>query len=328
MNPLGTVSRTFDGGTILYYERVIDKPPARVWAMLTEPALLQRWFDRADVDLRVGGDFLIYFPDGVMRGVIRALEPERLLEYSWGEDDSMPSSVVRWTLSPLGGGTKLTLMHILPAGTPDGHAVELGGGWHLILDRLGGGDASDHQALLRESEARYAGLFRGASVLARDGMLEEHDDGIVVRFARLIDRPPARVWAALTEPKVLTNWLGVAEVEPRVGGKFVFRFHDTNTVMTGTITAFDPERVLEYSWTESGVDMPPSTVRWELAAAGEGCRLVLTHRFAKGAARQNIVPFLGGWEGLLDVLPEASDGRFKPNPMWEPYDALYREKFA
>ncbi|HXC55321.1 MAG TPA: SRPBCC family protein [Rhizomicrobium sp.] len=325
MNPLGTVSRTFDGGTILLYERLIDKAPAQVWAMLTEPALLQRWLERAEVDLRLGGAFVLHFPNGAMRGVIRALEPERLLEYSWGENDTAPPSVVRWILSPQDGRTKLKLMHVLPPGTPDGEAVELGGGWHVILDRLGRGGGSEDKAALRESEARYAGLFREAATLVRDGALEKRDDGFVVRFERLIPRPPARVWTALTEPNVLANWLGAAEVEPRQGGKFVFRFHDADTVMTGSITAFEPERVLEYSWVESGVDMPPSHVRWELAAADEGCRLVLTHRFAHGVARRDIVPFLGGWEGLLDVLAEASDGRFMPYRAWEPYDALYRE---
>jgi uncharacterized protein YndB with AHSA1/START domain len=235
---------------------------------------------------------------------------------------------VRWILSPQADGrTKLKLMHILPAGTPDGEPIELGGGWHVILDRLAQGGGSADEAALRESEARYAGLFREAPTIARDGVLEERDDGIVVRFERLIPRPPAQVWAALTEPKVLANWLGAAEVEPKRGGKFVFRFHDTDTIMTGAITAFEPERVLEYSWLESGVAVPQSLVRWEVSAAEGGCRLVLTHRFAKGVARRDIVPFLGGWEGLLDVLAEASDGRFMPYRVWEPYDALYREAY-
>ncbi len=162
---------------------------------------------------------------------------------------------------------------------------------------------------------------------SRDGVLEENDDGVVLRFERLIPRPVSHVWAALIEPKVLANWLGVAEVEPRTGGKFAFRFHEIGTVMTGAITAFEPGRVLEYSWTESGMELPPSRVRWELTAEGEGCRLVLAHRFAKGMARRDIVPFLGGWEGLLDVLAEASDGRFMPHRVWEPYDALYREAY-
>ncbi len=327
MSPLGTVMRTPGGGTILLYERVIDKAPAQVWAMLTEPALLQRWLERAEVDLRLGGAFVLHFPGGAMRGVIRALEPERLLEYSWGENDPAPPSVVRWILSPQDGRTKLKLMHVLPPGTPEGDPVELGGGWHVILDRLMQGGGSEDKAALRESEAHYAGLLRAAPTLARDGVLEQHDNGIVVRFERLIARPPAKVWAALTEPKVLANWLGAAEVEPKRGGKFVFRFHDTDTVMTGKIAAFEPERVLEYSWVESGVDMPPSSVRWELSRADDGCRLVLTHRFAKGVARRDIVPFLGGWEALLDVLAEASDGRFMPYRVWEPYDALYREKY-
>ena len=52
-----------------------------------------------------------------------------------------------------------------------------------------------------------------------DGSVSKtQDGGFVVAFDRLIEQPPARVWAALTDPKVLANWLGDVEVDPRVGG--------------------------------------------------------------------------------------------------------------
>ncbi len=328
MTTLGTVMRTPGGGTILLYERVIDKAPAQVWAMLTEPELLQRWLDRAEVDLRLGGAFVLHFPDGPMRGVIQALEPERLLEYSWGENDAAPPSVVRWMLSPQEGRTKLKLMHILPPGTPEGDPVELGGGWHVILDRLVQGGGVADQAALRESEARYAGLFREAPTLARDGELSAlPGGGHAVRFTRSIARPVAKVWAGLTDPKILANWLGDVEIEPRVGGKFVLTFRDLGVVMTGRITAFEPERVLEFTWLEN-YGMPQSLARWELTPQPGGCRLVLLHSFPKDAKRSDILPFLGGWEAFLDVIAQGIDGLFVPYRSDEPYAALYRAKYA
>ena len=34
------------------------------------------------------------------------------------------------------------------------------------------------------------------------------DGGFVVAFDRLIGRPAEKVWAALTDPKILADWLG------------------------------------------------------------------------------------------------------------------------
>jgi uncharacterized protein YndB with AHSA1/START domain len=143
-----------------------------------------------------------------------------------------------------------------------------------------------------------------------DGVLSETDDGgLLVRFERLIDRPAAKIWAALTDPVILANWFGEVEIEPRLGGKYVNHFREKKVVMTGTITAFEPERVLEFTWLEN-YGMPQSLLRWELSPAGGGCKLVLLHRFPPGCARKDVVEFLGGWESALDIIAAASDGKF------------------
>jgi uncharacterized protein YndB with AHSA1/START domain len=165
MNDLGTVTRSADGGYVLHYERVFDKPPEQVWAALTDPAILTRWLARSDVDLRIGGRFVIYFFDGreTMRGEIRALEPERLIEYSWEEDET-PLSSVRWTIAPDGNGSRVTLTHILPAQTRRDVITELGGGWHAILGYLRTaltGDAiTPDLEQLPALEARYETLLK------------------------------------------------------------------------------------------------------------------------------------------------------------------------
>jgi len=160
-----------------------------------------------------------------------------------------------------------------------------------------------------------------------DGTLSETEGGgLIVRFERVIDRPVAKVWAALTDAAVLKNWLGEVEIEPRVGGKFVLQFRDPNVVMTGAITALEPERVLEFSWLEN-YGMPQSLCRWELSPVPGGCRLVLTHRFPPGCQRKDVVLFLGGWEGFLDVMAEASDGTFVPYKETAPLAAHYKAKY-
>jgi uncharacterized protein YndB with AHSA1/START domain len=131
-----------------------------------------------------------------------------------------------------------------------------------------------------------------------------------VRFDRRIAQPVAKVWAALTDPAVLKNWLGDVEIEPRIGGKFVLDFRGQE-LMTGTITAFEPECVLAFTWLEKN-SLPPSQVRWELSRDGEGCRLVLTHRYLASMTRKDVVPFLAGWHAFLDVIGRGAAGEFVP----------------
>jgi uncharacterized protein YndB with AHSA1/START domain len=333
MKRLGTVTRTKERGYVLVYQRLFDAPAERVWAAITDPVILARWLcQEIEVDLRLGGAIVIPFHHGTetMRGTIRALEPGRLLEYSWNEDGA-PVSVVRWSISQWSSGSRLTMTHTLPSGSTPSLATELGGGWHAILDRLApalaGSEAAYDPAKVRALEDNYAGLVANARELALDGELSCTPLGAhVVRFARWIDRPVAKVWIGLTDPKVLTNWLGNVEIEPRLGGRFNLTFRDSGFVVMGTITTFEPERALEFTWLED-YGMPQSTVLWEIAEERNGCRLVLTHRFPKDARRKDIVPFLGGWEAFLDVLAQGIDGVFVPYESDEPYAAEYRATY-
>jgi uncharacterized protein YndB with AHSA1/START domain len=118
------------------FERRYDAAPAEVWSALTEPERLGRWLADAELDLRVGGDYVLRFSDEdegqITRGRVLALEPERLLELTWlypGENDT----VVRFELRPDGDGTILVLDH---RGLPAAAAPGYGGGWHAHLDAL------------------------------------------------------------------------------------------------------------------------------------------------------------------------------------------------
>ncbi len=145
-----------------------------------------------------------------------------------------------------------------------------------------------------------------------DGTLTRNSERTyLVAFDRVIARPIDKVWATISEPAHLKNWLGDVEVDPRVGGKFVIRFRDVTVVMTGAITVFEPPCVLEYTWLEN-YGMPQSIVRWELSPEGNNTRLKLTHRVPAEALKKDVVEFLGGWHQFLDVLPQAIDGKFVP----------------
>src|SRR6185436_20888192 len=98
--------------------RRIKAPPAKVWAAITEPELMLRWWGpdagptvSVEADVRPGGRFSIKFrllngdehnPTGVYRDVI----PDRKLVFTW-EWPEMPEteSLVTFLLAPFDGGT-------------------------------------------------------------------------------------------------------------------------------------------------------------------------------------------------------------------------------
>lgn len=162
-----------------------------------------------------------------------------------------------------------------------------------------------------------------------DGLLVTLDDGSrEVRFERALRQSPEKIWAALTDPAVLHNWLGRVEIEPRVGGKFHLYFRNADTVMRGAITRFEPPRVLEFTWIEDFY--APALVRWEIAPAPHGALLKLTHVAPPEAGRADVIGYLGGWHAFLDALPEGAEGRFVEDDKdaWAKLDEGYRTRIA
>ncbi len=119
-----------------------------------------------------------------------------------------------------------------------------------------------------------------------------------LRFERLLPHAPTDVWAALTEPARLGEWLAAAEVEPGEGGTITLDFGEGGTENC-RITVWDPPRALAYEW--NFVGEAPSNVRWELELVdgGAATKLVLEHtRLDAG-----IAPDYGaGWHAHLDQL--------------------------
>lgn len=158
------------------------------------------------------------------------------------------------------------------------------------------------------------------------------DGGYILHYERLLDVPAAKVWAALTDPDVLKNWLGRVEIEPRLGGKFVITFKDNADTVTGTILAFEPERLLAYRWSDKYTP-PGASVRWTLSPNGaKACTLTLTHILPAGCKADDIVSFGAGWHSFLDAMLVAIDGgdgiALAYNAeAWRPLEQTYRDIF-
>jgi uncharacterized protein YndB with AHSA1/START domain len=138
--PAGEVALDGDFGE-LRFVRTLAHPPEAVWAALTDPAQLRKWFmTKATIDGRPGGSVdMVSGPASFhWTGRILTWDPPRVYEYEWNADPrpELPrgeKTVVRWELAPTSGGTKLTLTHRrITKPTALGFAP----GTHAFLDRL------------------------------------------------------------------------------------------------------------------------------------------------------------------------------------------------
>jgi uncharacterized protein YndB with AHSA1/START domain len=102
-------------------ETVIAAPVDRVWALITEPEHVGRWFGDAgaEIDLRPGGAMAFHWSDhGTSRAVIEQVEPPRRFSYRWapfadpgGEQPvAGNSTLVEFTLAAEGDGTRLRVV--------------------------------------------------------------------------------------------------------------------------------------------------------------------------------------------------------------------------
>ena len=127
------------------YVIYIAAAPERVWQALTDPELSQKYFhgSRVEIEPRVGGNFVVRFPDGRVnvRGEVIEWLPPRRLATTWIVDcvpelREFPPCLVSYDVEPAGESVKLTMMESYSWEPPE--ALLSGGrsGWPAILSSL------------------------------------------------------------------------------------------------------------------------------------------------------------------------------------------------
>jgi uncharacterized protein YndB with AHSA1/START domain len=126
------------------YVAYIRSERARVWAALTEPAFIKRYWFGMDVacDFRAGSPWALKFEDGRIadHGEILVAEPPSRLVIKWihewrPELAGEGASRCTFTLEEAGPATKLTVLHEIDR--PDSKLIEaVSGGWPKILSNL------------------------------------------------------------------------------------------------------------------------------------------------------------------------------------------------
>lgn len=155
-------------GRSVHFERTYDTNPEDLWAAISDPSRLARWFARVEGDLRAGGSFLIVFdeddPDQRTRGRVQACSPPRRLQVTWefpGESDS----VVAVELRPEGAATRLVLDH---RRLPEQAAAEYAAGWHLHLDALAADLAGTEMPSWEQRYPELLPAYRKSAAAAAD----------------------------------------------------------------------------------------------------------------------------------------------------------------
>ena len=143
--------------------------------------------------------------------------------------------------------------------------------------------------------------------------LESHKPSLTIK--RRLNAPPAKVYAAWTDPAQLTKWFGPdagavtrAETDVRVGGKFRVSFDgcmDGNTEyheVGGVYREVVPNEKLVFTWAWHSTPERESLVTITIKPDGAGSLLTLYHeQFFDEAARDR---HQSGWSAILDRLAE------------------------
>jgi uncharacterized protein YndB with AHSA1/START domain len=119
--------------TVVRFERRIEHPIEAVWEAIATPAGIKGWLGRAELELEKNASVRLQFDKtvgNVVEGTVTEVDPPRVLEYTFGQ----PDSILRWELSESGpGATLLTLTHTLPTAE---HRAKTAAGWHTLLDMI------------------------------------------------------------------------------------------------------------------------------------------------------------------------------------------------
>jgi uncharacterized protein YndB with AHSA1/START domain len=139
------------------------------------------------------------------------------------------------------------------------------------------------------------------------GEVSATDDALQVVFHRHYSKPIERVWAAVTTPERIADWLAKAEIEMKVGGRIHLTWNGAHE-MEGRVVVLDPPNSFGWSWTLDGRE---TLVRFDLKADADGCWLTLTHSGLSPMAGQG-AGVRAGWHAHLEGVADAIEGRATP----------------
>lgn len=122
-------------------------------------------------------------------------------------------------------------------------------------------------------------------------------------ITRTFDHDQPTLWAMLTDEAELPLWLAPGHLELRRGGEAKLNFPESGINVDSLISAIEPPRMIEYSWSSPGQPLRP--LRWEIAPDAGGVRLTLVLSIPDN---EDIARTCAGWDAHLDMLAAALEG--------------------
>ncbi|MDX2188428.1 MAG: SRPBCC domain-containing protein [Bacteroidota bacterium] len=95
------------------------------------------------------------------------------------------------------------------------------------------------------------------------------------RITRIIKAPIQKVFEALSNPQIISEYAGETVLEPKLGGKFSM----FDGWVNGKVLAYQPNSLLSYTWKPNDwdADADESIVSYKLIADKENTIIELTH---------------------------------------------------
>ena len=273
---------------------------ARVFAALTEPDQLRRWFaEHVDAEPEVGGAFR-FWGRHTAHVLGEDLADQRITEFEPG---------VRFAFDWTWGGTRTRVTFELSGG---------GDETRLVARQEAEGDIAGHapgdvrwvmEDFWRLSIGNLRRYLRVGEPALRPDHSEQKGD---VEVAIEIDAPVRTVWRLLTDPAELDKWIGKgSKIELRVGGAYSYGWADlpemqeSKCVGPTKILEIEPERRLVHDWDYEGG--ATDRTEWTLEPL-EGGRTRLSVRQIGTAKASEYSGYTNGWAKFLIDIAEWARG--------------------
>jgi uncharacterized protein YndB with AHSA1/START domain len=119
---------------------------------------------------------------------------------------------------------------------------------------------------------------------------------------------PGKVWRALTEGKLIDQWLMNNDFQPVVGHRFQFRstpVPNWDGIIKGEVLTVEPNSRLAYTWASMGME---SVVTWTLTPTASGTHVRMEHAGFPSTESASYKGARYGWTNFIGKLEQVLGG--------------------